>query len=115
MQKVLVYSDRRTPNARKVIAFYQTHINELTQLFNKAWQHQWPRKIRFELLRTMERLIECQPNYLRMHFMNDLIYYQETLLPPMIDLSNEKEILMESPAEFMYREEILHENGVSDY
>jgi hypothetical protein len=51
----------------------------------------------------MERLIDCQPHYLRTQFREEIIYYQETLLPPMIDVSNEKEILEESPDEFMYR------------
>jgi hypothetical protein len=47
------------------------------------------------------------------HYMESLVFYQETLLPPMIDLSTERGILENSPAEFMYREEILNMNSVS--
>jgi hypothetical protein len=52
----------------------------------------------------MERLVECQPLLLVKHFEEDLRYYQEVLLPPMIVFSTEADILMENPSEFLYRE-----------
>jgi hypothetical protein len=47
------------------------------------------------------------------HFEEDLKHYQEVLLPPMIVFSNEADILIENPAEFLHREDVLGDKVVS--
>lgn len=53
--------------------------------------------IKCELLRAFDRIVEAQSFRLVNEYYDVIKYFQEELLPPMIDLSWEKDVMQESP------------------